>query len=68
MDVNPQVFIETVESYNRAVMEGYDPKGREKWMLVKRLEKPPFYAAKVRMSVHYTMGGHSYRQWRPRAS
>lgn len=57
MDVNPQVFIETVESYNRAVMEGYDPKGREKWMLVKRLEKPPFYAAKVRMSVHYTMGG-----------
>ena len=26
-------------------------------MLVKKIEKPPFYATKARMAIHYTMGG-----------
>lgn len=57
MSVDPKVFMETVGAYNRAVADGKDPLGREKWMLVNRLQKPPFFAAKVFMAVHYTMGG-----------
>lgn len=57
MGVPPAALEETVAQYNRAVDEKRDPVGREPWMLVRRIERPPFYAAKVQMCVHFTMGG-----------
>lgn len=57
MGVPPDRLEATVAAYNRAVEEKKDPIGREQWMLEHRIERPPFYAAKVLMSVHYTMGG-----------
>ena len=45
-----------VSAYNLAVEARCDPVGRESWMLAHRIERPPFYAAKVQMCVHYTMG------------
>lgn len=57
MGVPPDRLTAAVAAYNRAVDEKHDPIGREPWMLEHRIERPPFYAAKVLMSVHYTMGG-----------
>lgn len=55
--VPPLALEETIQIYNRAVTTKEDPVGRERWMLEHKLEKPPFYAARVQMCVHYTMGG-----------
>lgn len=57
MKVDPERLERTVAEYNAAVDKKRDALGRERWMLVHHLEKPPFFAAKVIMSVHYTMGG-----------
>lgn len=57
MGVPPGRLLETIDAFNRSVDEKRDPLGREPWMLVNRIERPPFYAARVRMCIHYTMGG-----------
>ena len=57
MGVPPAALEDTIAQYNRAVDDKRDPVGREPWMLVRRIERPPFFAAKVQMCVHYTMGG-----------
>lgn len=46
-----------LDQYNSAVDSKKDIFGREPWMLVKKIAKPPLYATKARMSIHYTMGG-----------
>ena len=57
MGVPPQALEQTVSDYNRAIETKRDPLGREQWMLMKKISKPPFYASRMRMSIHYTMGG-----------
>lgn len=57
MKVSPANLEEALSQYNAAVDSKKDVFGREAWMLVKKIEKPPFYATKARMAIHYTMGG-----------
>ena len=57
MKVPPENLVNTIKEYNQAVETKKDPYGREVWMLTQQIETPPFYAARVRMAVHYTMGG-----------
>lgn len=57
MKVPPENLVNTIKEYNQAVETKKDPYGREVWMLTQKIETPPFYAARVRMAVHYTMGG-----------
>ena len=46
-----------VEAYNKAVDEKKDPLGRDPKMLIHKIEKAPFYAGRLTMAVHHTMGG-----------
>ena len=46
-----------VETYNKAVDEKKDPLGRDPKMLIHKIEKGPFYAGRLTMAVHHTMGG-----------
>ena len=57
MKVPPENLVNTIKEYNQAVETKKDPYGREVWMLTQKIETPPFYAARVRMAVHYTLGG-----------
>ncbi len=57
MQVPPETLEKTVADYNRAIDTKHDPFGREQWMLMKKIIRPPFYASRMRMSIHYTMGG-----------
>ncbi len=57
MKVSSKNLEEAVAQYNAAVDSKKDVFGREPWMLVKKISKPPFYATKARMAIHYTMGG-----------
>ena len=57
MGVKPAVLKETIDTYNKAVDTKKDPMGRGATMLVNKIAKAPFYAGKVTMKRHHTMGG-----------
>jgi urocanate reductase len=46
-----------VAEYNKAVDTKKDPLGRKPTVLVQKIEKAPFYAGRLTMAVHHTMGG-----------
>ena len=46
-----------VEDYNKAVDTKKDPTGRAAVVLTDKIDKAPFYAGRISMSVHHTMGG-----------
>lgn len=46
-----------VQTYNEAVHSKKDPLGRKPEVLVNKIEKGPFYAGRLTMAVHHTMGG-----------
>lgn len=46
-----------VDTYNKAVDEKKDAFGRNPKMLIHKIEKGPFYAGRLTMAVHHTMGG-----------
>lgn len=48
---------EAVETYNKAVDTKKDPFGRAETVLVNKIIKAPFYAGRVTMKRHHTMGG-----------
>lgn len=48
---------EAVDTYNKAVDTKKDPFGRAKTVLVNKIIKAPFYAGRVTMKRHHTMGG-----------
>lgn len=47
----------SIADYNAAVDSKKDPMGRKEQMLVQKIGKAPFYAGKLTMAVHHTMGG-----------
>jgi flavocytochrome c len=56
--VTPALIAETVKTFNEYVDRKNDPElKRAPHNLVHRIQKPPFYSAKVGVSVHHTMGG-----------
>lgn len=48
---------EAVDTYNKAVDTKKDPFGRAETVLVNKIIKAPFYAGRVTMKRHHTMGG-----------
>ena len=46
-----------VAEYNQAVDTKKDPFGRAPTVLINKIEKSPFYAGRLSMAVHHTMGG-----------
>lgn len=48
---------ETIDTYNKAVDTKKDPLGRAETVLVNKIIKAPFYAGRVTMKRHHTMGG-----------
>jgi len=48
---------EAVDTYNKAVETKKDPLGRAEGVLVNKIIKAPFYAGRVTMKRHHTMGG-----------
>ena len=50
-------LVKTVAEYNKAVKTKHDVFGRAEGVLVDAIDKPPFYAGRISMSVHHTMGG-----------
>ncbi|WP_290166482.1 flavocytochrome c [uncultured Parasutterella sp.] len=48
---------EAVDTYNKAVDTKKDPLGRAETVLVNKIIKAPFYAGRVTMKRHHTMGG-----------
>ena len=46
-----------VAAYNAAVDSKKDPTGRAEAVLTDKIETAPFYAGRISMSVHHTMGG-----------
>lgn len=50
-------LIESVETYNRAVVTKNDPFGRDPMNLIHEIRTPPFWACLAGMTVHTTMGG-----------
>lgn len=48
---------EAVDTYNKAVDTKKDPLGRAEGVLVNKIIKAPFYAGRVTMKRHHTMGG-----------
>ncbi len=48
---------EAVDTYNKAVDTKKDPFGRAETVLVNEIIKAPFYAGRVTMKRHHTMGG-----------
>lgn len=57
MKISADNLEKTIADYNHAVENKQDPFGREPGMLVKKINRPPFYASKAKMAIHYTMGG-----------
>lgn len=51
------VLTKTIEEYNKAVDTKKDPMGRNPNVLVNKIAKAPFYAGRVTMKRHHTMGG-----------
>lgn len=51
------VLAKTIEEYNNAVDTKKDPMGRAPTVLVNKIAKAPFYAGRVTMKRHHTMGG-----------
>ncbi len=47
----------SVEQYNHAVETKQDPLGRKPQVLINKITVAPFYAGKLTMAVHHTMGG-----------
>ena len=50
-------FTKQVADYNKAVETKKDPFGRKPAVLVQKIEKAPFFAGRLTMAVHHTMGG-----------
>lgn len=50
-------FVKTIQEFNAAVDTKKDPLGRAPSMMVRKLEKAPFYAGPITMARHHTMGG-----------
>ena len=50
-------LVKTVAEYNKAVKTKHDVFGRAEGVLVDAIDKPPFYAGRISMSVHHTTGG-----------
>ena len=46
-----------VAEYNQAVDSKKDPFGRKPTVLVQKIQKAPFFAGRLTMAVHHTMGG-----------
>ena len=57
MGVPEANLVKTVAEYNKAVKTKHDAFGRAEGVLVDAIDKPPFYAGRISMSVHHTMGG-----------
>lgn len=57
MGLPADVFKKTVDAYNRAVDTKSDTFGRAPNMLVNKIIRAPFYAGRVTMKRHHTMGG-----------
>lgn len=57
LQIPAETLSQTVHTYNKAVTDKIDPFGRNPNMLVNRIVKAPFYAAKVSMSVNVSLGG-----------
>ena len=57
LQIPAETLRQTIYTYNEAVRDKVDPIGRNPNMLVSRLVKAPFYAAKVSMSVNVSLGG-----------
>lgn len=57
IDVPAGALIESVETYNRAVVSKHDPFGRDPMNLIHEIRTPPFWACLAGMTVHTTMGG-----------
>ncbi|RCW84230.1 fumarate reductase flavoprotein subunit [Halanaerobium sp. DL-01] len=55
MNVDPDIFVETIKKYNKAVETGKDEFG--KTLFDKKLNKAPFYASPRVPTAHHTMGG-----------
>lgn len=57
LQIPAENLVKAVQAYNKAVDEKKDPLGRDPKMLIHKIEKGPFYAGKLTMAVHHTMGG-----------
>jgi fumarate reductase flavoprotein subunit/urocanate reductase len=57
MGIDPAVLQATLDEYNKAVDTKKDPRGRTQGVLVHKIIKAPFYAGKLTMKRHHTMGG-----------
>lgn len=57
MGVPVEDFKASIEAYNKAVDTKQDAFGRAPNMLVNKIVKAPFYAGRVTMKRHHTMGG-----------
>lgn len=56
IQLDPEVFVKTIQDYNSYVDAGYDPEF-EKGAFDLKVEKAPFYATPRKPAVHHTMGG-----------
>ncbi|MEY8371023.1 FAD-dependent oxidoreductase [Aerococcaceae bacterium 50-4] len=56
IDIDPEVFVDTIEKYNSYVEEGYDPEFH-KSSFNHKVEVAPFYATPRSPATHHTMGG-----------
>lgn len=57
LQIPAENLVKAVQTYNKAVDEKKDPLGRDPKMLIHKIEKGPFYAGRLTMAVHHTMGG-----------
>lgn len=57
MGVPADALQATLDDYNKAVETKKDPFGRHEDMLVHTVAEPPFYAVRIVMARHHTMGG-----------
>ena len=57
LQIPSESLVQTVEAYNLAVRDKKDTIGRNPNMLASPIVKPPFYAAKVSMSINCSLGG-----------
>lgn len=56
LGMDPDIFVATIQSYNRYAREGHDPEfGKNVFDL--KVEVAPFYATPRKPAIHHTMGG-----------
>ncbi|KRL76215.1 flavocytochrome c [Ligilactobacillus equi] len=56
LDMDPEVFVDTINKYNSYVDAGHDPEfGKEVFDL--KVVQAPFYATPRKPAIHHTMGG-----------